>query len=101
MEKQTTIKFKRWEDLDITDDFIFSRVMLKKLCLNPTTKSTRRAAPQLPSPTGVLRGGSGFAEALPRLAKIAQYIAIFRFNPSLPTQAVLGEPAASTTVRSF
>ena len=33
MEKQTTIKFKRWEDLDITDDFIFSRVMRnKKLC---------------------------------------------------------------------
>ena len=51
--------------------------------------------------SGVLRGGSGFAEAQPRLAKIAQYIAIFRFNPSLPTQAVLGEPAASTTVRSF
>ena len=51
--------------------------------------------------SGVLRGKSGFAEAQPRLAKIAQYIAIFRFNPSLPTQAVLGEPAASTTVRSF
>ena len=33
MEKQTTTKFKRWEDLDITDDFIFSRVMRnKKLC---------------------------------------------------------------------
>ena len=33
MENQTTIKFKRWEDLDITDDFIFSRVMRnKKLC---------------------------------------------------------------------
>ena len=32
MEKQTT-KFKRWEDLDITDDFIFTRVMRnKKLC---------------------------------------------------------------------
>ena len=41
--------------------------------------------------SGVLRGKSGFAEAQPRLAKIAQYIAIFRFNPSLPTQAVLGE----------
>ena len=27
MENQTITKFKRWEDLDITDDFIFSRVM--------------------------------------------------------------------------
>ncbi len=25
-----TPRFKRWEDLDITDDFIFSRVMRKK-----------------------------------------------------------------------
>ena len=50
--------------------------------------------------SGVLRGRSGFAEAQPRLTKIAQYIAIFRFNPSLPTQAVLGEPAASTTVQA-
>ena len=25
-----TPRFKHWEDLDITDDFIFSRVMLKK-----------------------------------------------------------------------
>ena len=33
MENQTTTKFKLWEDLDITDDFIFSRVMRnKKLC---------------------------------------------------------------------
>jgi predicted transposase/invertase (TIGR01784 family) len=33
MEHQTTTKFKPWEDLDITDDFIFSRVMRnKKLC---------------------------------------------------------------------
>ena len=33
MENQTTTKFKCWEDLDITDDFIFSRVMRnKKLC---------------------------------------------------------------------
>ena len=30
MENQTTIKFKRWEDLDITDDFIFTRVMRNK-----------------------------------------------------------------------
>ena len=30
MEKQTTVKFKLWEDLDITDDFIFSRVMRNK-----------------------------------------------------------------------
>ena len=34
--------------------------------------------------SGVLRGKSGFAEAQPRLAKIAQYIAIFRLKPSLP-----------------
>ncbi|MBO5124412.1 MAG: hypothetical protein J6C11_04705 [Spirochaetaceae bacterium] len=40
---------KQWESLTFTDDFIFSRVMLKKkLCLNPTTKSARRAASQLP-----------------------------------------------------
>ena len=33
MENQTTTKFKLWEDLDITDDFIFTRVMRnKKLC---------------------------------------------------------------------
>ena len=33
MENQTTTKFKPWEDLDITDDFIFSRVMRnKRLC---------------------------------------------------------------------
>ncbi|MBO7175372.1 MAG: Rpn family recombination-promoting nuclease/putative transposase [Spirochaetaceae bacterium] len=33
MENQTTTKFKCWEDLDITDDFIFTRVMRnKKLC---------------------------------------------------------------------
>ena len=33
MENQTATKFKPWEDLDITDDFIFSRVMRnKKLC---------------------------------------------------------------------
>ena len=33
MENQTITKFKCWEDLDITDDFIFSRVMRnKRLC---------------------------------------------------------------------
>ena len=33
MENQSTTKFKPWEDLDITDDFIFTRVMRnKKLC---------------------------------------------------------------------
>ena len=47
---------KQWESLTFTDDFVFSRVMLKKLCLNPTTRNTRRAASQLPSPTGVLGG---------------------------------------------
>ena len=32
MEEQTR-PFKRWEDLDITDDFIFTRVMRnKRLC---------------------------------------------------------------------
>ena len=31
--KETQFQFKKWEDLDITDDFIFSRVMRnKKLC---------------------------------------------------------------------
>ena len=44
-----TPRFKRWEDLDITDDFIFTRVMQnKRLCLKPTTRNTRRAASQLP-----------------------------------------------------
>ena len=38
MEEQIRT-FKRWEDLDITDDFIFSRVMRnKRLCLNPSRK---------------------------------------------------------------
>jgi predicted transposase/invertase (TIGR01784 family) len=33
MGNQTITKFKRWEDLDITDDFIFTRVMRnKRLC---------------------------------------------------------------------
>ena len=33
MENQNTTKFKPWEDLDITDDFIFTRVMRnKRLC---------------------------------------------------------------------
>ena len=40
---------KQWESLTFTDDFIFSRVMhSKNLTQNTTTKSTRRAAPQLP-----------------------------------------------------
>ncbi len=60
----------------------------KKLCLNPTTKSTRRAAPQLPSPTGVLGGRRGFAGAQPRLAKVAAPLATFRpkGRRSLPKQ---------------
>ena len=42
-------RFKRWEELDITDDFIFTRVMRsKRLCLNPSTRSARRATSQLP-----------------------------------------------------
>ena len=44
-----TPRFKHWEDLDITDDFIFSRVMRnKQLCLNSSTRSARRATSQLP-----------------------------------------------------
>ena len=44
-----TPRFKHWEELDITDDFIFTRVMRnKRLCLNSSTRSARRAAPQLP-----------------------------------------------------
>ena len=40
---------KQWESLTFTDDFIFSRVMRnKRLCLNPSTRSARRAASQLP-----------------------------------------------------
>ena len=69
---------KQWERLTFTDNFIFSRVMLKKLCLNPTTRNTRRAASQLPSPTGVLGGRRGFAGAQPRLAKVAAPLATFR-----------------------
>ena len=48
MEEQIR-SFKRWEDLDITDDFICTRVMRnKRLCLTPSTRSARRAASQLP-----------------------------------------------------
>ena len=44
-----TPRFKRWEELDITDDFIFTRVMRnKRLCLNSSTRSARRATSQLP-----------------------------------------------------
>ncbi|MBQ8384755.1 MAG: hypothetical protein IJX45_05965 [Spirochaetaceae bacterium] len=44
-----TPRFKHWEELDITDDFIFTRVMRnKRLCLNSSTRSARRAASQLP-----------------------------------------------------
>ena len=33
MNSEPQSKFKKWEDLDITDDFIFSRVMRnKRLC---------------------------------------------------------------------
>ena len=42
-------RFKRWEELDITDDFIFTRIMRnKRFCLNSSTRSARRAASQLP-----------------------------------------------------
>ena len=44
-----TPRFKHWEELDITDDFIFTRVMRnKRLCLNSSTRSARRATSQLP-----------------------------------------------------
>ena len=33
MNREPQSQFKKWEDLDITDDFIFSRVMRnKRLC---------------------------------------------------------------------
>ncbi len=39
MEEQTR-PFKRWEDLDITDDFIFTRVMRnKRLCRTPAIQT--------------------------------------------------------------
>ena len=55
---------KQWERLTFTDDFIFSRVMRnKRLCLNPSTRSARRATSQLPYPTGVLRGRQPLSSA--------------------------------------
>ena len=54
MEQAQNKTLKRWEDLDITDDFIFTRVMRnKKLCPNIILM----AASQLPPPTGGLGGG--------------------------------------------
>ena len=39
-------RFKRWEDLDITDDFIFTRVMRnKRLRLNPSRKRPQSRFP--------------------------------------------------------
>ena len=80
--------FKRWEDLDITDDFIFTRVMRnKQLRLNPSRKRPQGRFPEN-STTGVLRGGRGFAGAQPRLAKVAVPLATFRpkGRRSLPKQ---------------
>ena len=76
---------KKWENLTFTDDFIFSRVMHdENICRQVVELSLGVRIGEKFSPR-VLRGGSGFAEAQPRLAKIAQYIAIFRLKPSLPT----------------
>ena len=58
MEEQIRT-FKRWEDLDITDDFIFTRVMRnKRLCLNPSTRSAPRAASQKILLPGFLGAGA-------------------------------------------
>ena len=80
---------KKWENLTFTDDFIFSRVMHDENICRQVVELILgvRIGKIFP---GVLRGGSGFAGAQPRLTKIAQYIAIFRLKPSLPTYAVLG-----------
>ncbi len=52
---------KQWERLTFTDDFIFSRVMLKKkLCLNPPQK-----APQGRSPATFTHRGS-WGQAAPK-----------------------------------
>ena len=81
---------KKWENLTFTDDFIFSRVMHDEhICRQVVELILGVRIGEKFSPR-VLRGGSGFAEAQPRLTKIAQYIAIFRLKPSLPTYAVLG-----------
>ena len=59
MEEQIRT-FKRWEDLDITDDFIFTRVMRnKRLRLNPSRKRPQSRFPEN-STTGVLRGQARF-----------------------------------------
>ena len=49
-----TPRFKHWEDLDITDDFIFSRVMLKKTLPKPHHKKH----PQGRSPATLTHRGS-------------------------------------------
>ena len=87
MEEQIRT-FKRWEDLDITDDFIFTRVMRnKRLRLNPSRKRPQGRFPEN-STIGVLRGRRGFAGAQPRLAKVAVPLATFRpkGRRSLPKQ---------------
>ena len=62
MEEQIKT-FKRWEDLDITDDFIFTRVMRnKRLRLNPSRKRPQGRFPEN-STTGVLRGRQPLSSA--------------------------------------
>ena len=79
-----TPRFKHWEDLDITDDFIFSRVMLKKkLCLNPMTRSARRAASQLASPTEVLRVRHSFAVPPPEKPVVSRTDNYLRCNQTI------------------
>ena len=85
---------KKWESLTFTDDFIFSRVMHdENICRQVVELILGVRIGEKFSPR-VLRGGSGFAGAQPRLAKIAQFIAIFRLcRRFLPKRAGFSQRA--------
>ena len=60
----------------------------------PSTQKRGVSPPNLPFPQHCLGAlSSGFAEAQPRLAKIAQYIAIFRLTADTPYLRTPGEKA--------
>ena len=80
---------KKWENLTFTDDFIFSRVMHDEhICRQVVELILGVRIGEKFSPR-VLRGGSGFAEAQPRLAKIAALLAIFRLSAVAPYSQTL------------
>ena len=53
-----TPRFKHWEELDITDEFIFSRVMLKNSAQPPPQEAPAGPLPSYLNPPGFLGAGA-------------------------------------------